>query len=98
MVDFAGFKGGGRDKQNRQTLREFLDLPTVKRLFATEETADIFGTVKDGLRRQGTPLPINDVWIASHALETGSVLVTYDMHFNRVQGLRCWPGQQSREL
>jgi len=48
------------------------------------------GHLKDNLRKLGTPIPINDVWIAAHALETGSVLVTYDDHFSRIPGLRLW--------
>ena len=89
---FAGFRAGKHERQNRQTLREFLSSPTVKLLLGTEETADVFASVKDALRRQGTPLPINDVWIAAHALEAGATLVTFDAHFGKVQGLRRWPG------
>ena len=89
---YAGFKGGRPEKKNREALRELLARPTVKLLFGTDETAEIFGTVKEALRRQGTPLPINDVWIAAHALESGATLVTYDGHFEKVSGLRRWPG------
>jgi tRNA(fMet)-specific endonuclease VapC len=39
------------------------------------------------LRRQGTPLPTNDLWIAATALETGTRLVSYDIHFQHVPGL-----------
>ena len=88
---YAGFRGGTRIESNRAGLRQFLTRPTVKILFATEETAEVFGGVKDGLRRQGTPLPINDVWIAAHALEAGATLVTFDGHFQKVKGLRRWP-------
>ena len=63
----------------------------MKILLASEDTAEMFGTVKDALRRQGTPLPINDVWIAAHALEAGATLVSFDRHFERVPGLRRWP-------
>jgi hypothetical protein len=41
----------------------------------------MFGQVKFNIKRSGKPLPINDVWIAAHALETGSVVVSYDTHF-----------------
>jgi len=88
---FAGFKGGRYEKKNREGLRQFLGCPTVKLLFATDETADSFASVKDALRRQGTPIPINDVWIAAHSLEAGATLVTYDAHFEKVKGLRRWP-------
>ena len=87
---FAGFKAGRKEKSNRQLLERFLLKPTVSILDATLETADIFGLVATSLRRSGTPIPINDLWIAAHCLETGSVLVTYDDHFSVVPGLRLW--------
>jgi len=87
----AGFRGGTKSLQNRQILKAFLAKPTVAFLGASMETAEIFGQIKDGLRMAGTPIPINDVWIAAHAMETGSVLITYDGHFHRVPGLRLWP-------
>ena len=87
---YAGFKGGIREIKNVEILRRFLSKTTVIILEATQETADIFGTVKNSLKLAGTPIPINDVWIASHALETGSVIVTYDKHFDFVPGIRVW--------
>ena len=84
----AGFKGGRREKENIEILRTFLGKPSVVTLDAGSETAEIFGMVKNSLKKAGTPIPINDVWIASHALETGSVLITHDKHFAVVPGLR----------
>ena len=86
----AGFRGGTKFAQNRQTLNVFLAKPTVAFLGASADTAEIFGQIKHDLQKAGTPLPINDVWIAAHAMETGSVLVTYDGHFRSVPGLRLW--------
>ena len=87
---FAGFAGGAKKRENRETLQRFLMKPAVKILNATAETAEVFGEVKFNLKRSGTPLPINDVWIAAHALETGSIVVTYDTHFKSIPGLRLW--------
>jgi tRNA(fMet)-specific endonuclease VapC len=86
----AGFKGGSKELQNKEILNRFLEKNTVEILEATAETADVFGQLKHELRIAGTPIPINDVWIASHALETGSVLITYDIHFKKVKGIRLW--------
>jgi predicted nucleic acid-binding protein len=36
------------------------------------------------------PIPINDVWIVSGAVETSSLLITYDNHFRQVPGIRLW--------
>lgn len=86
----AGFRAGTREKQNRQVLDRFLAKPGVEVLDATRETAEYFGLIKVALKKAGRPIPLNDVWIAAHALETGAVLVTYDTHFTAVPGLRTW--------
>jgi tRNA(fMet)-specific endonuclease VapC len=87
---FAGFRAGGKDKDNKDILQRFLQKSTVSVLEATRETAEIFGMIKDSLKKSGKPIPSNDIWIAAHALETGSILVTYDTHFIHVSGLRLW--------
>jgi tRNA(fMet)-specific endonuclease VapC len=87
---YTGFRGGSRESANKDLLERFLSRPTVRVLAATRETAEVFAEIKHALRQAGTPLPINDVWIAAHAIETGSVLVTFDLHFNKVSGLRLW--------
>jgi tRNA(fMet)-specific endonuclease VapC len=87
---FAGFRAGAKEKENRQILEKFIFKSTVTVLEASIETADYFGLIAASLKKAGTPIPINDVWIAAHALETGSMLVTYDDHFGSVPGLRLW--------
>ena len=87
---YAGFAGGIKERGNRDTLNRFLLKPSVKILNATSETAEVFGVLKQDLKKAGTPLPINDVWIAAHALETGSTLITYDGHFKKIAGMRRW--------
>lgn len=87
---FAGFRGGGREAENRNILKQFLEKPTVKILMASPETADIFGWLKHQLKQAGTPIPINDVWIAAHTVETGSTLITFDSHFDSIPALRLW--------
>jgi len=85
---YAGFKGGNREKQNREWLERFLAKSTVEVLDVTLETAEIFSDVMSRLKKNGTPVPINDVWLAAHTLETGAALITFDNHFVRVPGLR----------
>jgi tRNA(fMet)-specific endonuclease VapC len=87
---YAGFRGGRQEKKNREILEAFLYKPTVRILPATQDTAEIFGRTKDALRRAGTPIPINDVWISSQAIETGAQVITYDRHFKKVKGLILW--------
>jgi tRNA(fMet)-specific endonuclease VapC len=83
----TGFKGGAKGARNRNLLEEFFRKSTVKILSATMDTAEFFSTIKNDLRRKGAPIPINDVWIAAHTMETGSMLITFDTHFREVSGL-----------
>ena len=78
---YYGFNNGSRDKKNRDILNNFLKKPTVQIIHTTMETAEIYGRLKTNLKKKGNPVPINDLWIASHAIETGSFLLTFDSHF-----------------
>ncbi len=87
---YAGFKGGTKEKYNIEILNNFLHKPGVKILNATDETAQYFALIKNQLKKAGKPIPVNDIWIAAHAIESGSILVSYDHHFNFIDNLRHW--------
>ena len=87
---FYGFKAGSREKKNKDYLRRFLKKPGISILEASMETSRVFSEIKFSLKKTGTPIPINDIWIASHVMESGAELVTYDHHFLKVTGLRMW--------
>jgi predicted nucleic acid-binding protein len=80
----AGFRGGNRYDENRKLLRRFLDSPRVRILGIDPETADRYALIHDSLRRAGTPIPTNDIWIAASAMQFGLLLVTTDAHYERV--------------
>jgi tRNA(fMet)-specific endonuclease VapC len=87
-----GFKWGRRERENRLLLRKFLGGAKSRILEGTEATSEHYGSLKAHLKKNGTPIPLNDIWIAAQALETGSTLVTFDLHFEHVPGLRIWTG------
>lgn len=87
---YAGFKGGKKEKYNIGILNNFLEKPGVKILGAVNETALCFAMIKEQLKRAGKPIPVNDIWIAAHAVETGSLVVTFDFHFKFIDNLRVW--------
>ncbi len=87
---YAGFCGGVKEPENKKWLNDFLSKPTVSILSVSKETAEIFGVVKQQLKSAGTPIPINDVWIAAHAIENGAKLISYDQHFKQVSGILHW--------
>jgi len=76
--------------------RVYMSLFVMAELFygfmgGDRETADFYARVKQELKLKGSPIPINDVWIAAHCMELGAELVTFDRHFLAVPGLRTWP-------
>lgn len=83
-----GFKLGVKRSENEEKLDCFLNKSTVRIVPATLETADIFSELKKQLKKKATPVPTNDLWIAAHAVETGSVIVSSDRHFTMIDGLR----------
>jgi tRNA(fMet)-specific endonuclease VapC len=82
-----GFRNGNRYERNLAALDDFLSQPWIELSLVTRTTADRFGRIAAALRKAGTPIPTNDIWIAAHALETGAELITFDRHFEAVRGL-----------
>jgi tRNA(fMet)-specific endonuclease VapC len=78
----AGFSLGKRGAENERVLRRFLMKPEVGILFADEQTTHHYAALFRQLRRQGTPIPINDLWTAALVLQHGLVLCDRDRHFD----------------
>jgi tRNA(fMet)-specific endonuclease VapC len=86
-----GFLNGGRYRKNVEELDEFLRHPRVRAMGITRTTADRFGRIAVELKRRGTPIPTNDMWLAAQALETGCEVISLDRHFRHVPGLVVVP-------
>ena len=82
-----GFRNGSRLEWNVSELHSFLDNPHVSVVPMTLTTADRYSRIASALRAKGRPLPSNDIWIAAHTMETGADLVSYDRHFDQIDGL-----------
>lgn len=80
----AGFRHGRRAASNRQELAEFLASPVADTLPVTEDAADLYADIVLDLRKAGTPIPANDIWIAAVAARHGAPVVTYDDHFRAI--------------
>jgi tRNA(fMet)-specific endonuclease VapC len=79
-----GFVGGKVRERNLRLLREFLEAERVAVLPVDEETAERYALIRDYLRREGTPIPTDDLWIAASAAQHGLQLLTLDDHFESV--------------
>jgi len=86
-----GFRQGSREKENRLILERFCAKPRTTRLPITHSTAEWFSEIKHTLRSKGRPIPINDGWIAASCMEHGAHLLSFDSHFDAVDGLLKYP-------
>ena len=57
-------------------------------LTVDRETATHYGAICAALKRSGTPIPSNDLWIAALALQHGFPVVSRDQHFDVVRGVQ----------
>jgi tRNA(fMet)-specific endonuclease VapC len=83
----AGFLGGSSGAKNERTLSLFLHRPRVRILWPDEQTTHHYARIFLQLRRQGTPIPTNDIWIAALAVQHELVLFSRDAHFDRLPQL-----------
>ena len=83
----AGFARGNQQADNERTLQRFLLKDGVKSLFADAQTTYHYAALYRQLRKQGTPIPTNDMWIAALVLQHNLVLHARDRHFDQLAQL-----------
>ncbi len=82
---WLGFLQGRRSEINHRELNEFLRHPAVEELPVDGEIGKIYAEIVVQLRRRGTPVPSNDIWIAAAAARAGAAVLTYDSHFSAIE-------------
>ena len=80
----AGFLCGTKARQNESILNRFLNRPRVIVLYADATTTHQYAQLFFQLRRQGTPIPTNDIWIAALVVEHNLTLFSRDRHFDHI--------------
>lgn len=80
----SGFLKGSRPAANRERLRAFLASPRASVVSVDEETAERYAVIHDYLRRHGTPVSPNDLWIAASAARHGLLILTLDGAFDSI--------------
>ena len=83
----TGFRLGRRFAENEHEILSFLAQPLVRVLEVDDEAASIYAEIVSALRQAGTPIPTNDIWIATLAVRDGSKVLTYDEHFTLIHRL-----------
>lgn len=83
----AGFSIGKRAAENERLLLRFLAQPGVSVLYPDPASLDVYAMLFRQLRQQGTPIPSNDLWIASLVQRHSLTLATRDRHFDHLPQL-----------
>lgn len=78
----AGFAAGSQEPRNEAVLRRFLSKSGVGILYPDEQTTHHYASVYRQLRKQGTPIPTNDMWIAALVLQHSLAFCARDPHFD----------------
>ena len=82
-----GFAHGRRPAENERIFRRFLLKDGVGVLFADDQTTHHYASLFRQFRKQGTPIPTNDMWMAALVLQHNLVLHARDKHFDHLPQL-----------
>jgi tRNA(fMet)-specific endonuclease VapC len=85
----AGFKNGSKEQYNTAVLKDFFSVSTVNVLSIDDSTAERYAVILAYLKKSGTPIPTNDIWIAATSMQHGLVLITADRHFSTLPQIVC---------
>jgi predicted nucleic acid-binding protein len=75
---------GKRRQFNERKLRQIVNRLRIEIIDVTVDVARKCGMIYLALRKKGSKIPINDVWIGACCMEVGGTLLTRDKHFQLV--------------
>lgn len=82
---YYGAQYSEKKQLNLSRIDEFANANVI--LECNQTTASLYGQIKAGLKRKGRPIPENDLWIASLAIQHNLTLITRDAHFDAIEDL-----------
>jgi len=90
VIVLGEFRYGLAGSRHRAAYEAWLDehLPDFDVLAVSAATAVVYARVRVALKKRGRPIPANDVWISALALEHRLPVLTRDVHFDAVPGLK----------
>jgi tRNA(fMet)-specific endonuclease VapC len=90
IISLGEYVYGLAQSTHRTELSEWLEafLQRAEILYLGRDTLPHYAAVRRQLKKDGTPIPANDCWIAATAKEHRLAVVSRDQHFDSVKGLR----------
>jgi tRNA(fMet)-specific endonuclease VapC len=90
VIVLGEFRYGISGSRSRTAYERWLadHLPDFEVLAVTEATTVAYALVRASLKKVGRPIPANDAWIAALALQHRMPVLSHDVHFDAVPGLR----------
>ena len=90
VIVLGEFRYGIAESRHRKAYESWLDsqLRHFDVLAITDQTAIAYAALRVALRRSGRPIPANDAWIASLALQHRLPILSRDAHFDVVAGVQ----------
>ena len=89
VIVLGEYRYGIQQSRERQRYEHWLVeyLSKFRVLDVEEQTTTSYAAVRGELKRAGTPIPSNDVWIAALCRQHSLPLLSRDRHFDLVPGL-----------
>jgi tRNA(fMet)-specific endonuclease VapC len=90
VIVLGEYRYGIQQSRERQRYEDWLVeyLPKFRVLNVDEQTTTSYAVVRGELKRAGTPIPSNDIWIAALCRQHSLPVLSRDRHFDLVPGLR----------
>ncbi len=89
VIVLGEYRHGIQQSRDRQRYERWLteSIRNYRVLDVDEETAISYAILRTELKRAGTPIPSNDVWIAALCRQHSFPLLSRDRHFDLVGGI-----------
>jgi tRNA(fMet)-specific endonuclease VapC len=90
VVVLGEFEYGIRQSRHYRRYADWLraNLESVEVVTIDRAVAQAYGAVRLELKKAGTPIPINDTWIAAIARHRKVPVMSRDGHFDAVSGMK----------
>ncbi|MGA9904698.1 MAG: type II toxin-antitoxin system VapC family toxin [Terriglobales bacterium] len=89
VIVLGEYRYGIQQSRDRQRYEKWLteSIRNFQVLDVNEETAIFYAALRSELKRAGTPIPSNYVWIAALCRQHSFSLISRDRHFDLVGGI-----------